>query len=330
MLRVILAALLMQQGEARTEVAQEMSAQELFRDFLGKYPKDYDQGSEEWEARLKIFSHNVVLIRAHNAAEHSWKMAVNQWADLTAEEMQAHMHGFKPSDRKRQVSAGMLTGVLPNSVDWRTKGVVNGILNQYQCGACWAFSAAASVESAWALKHGALVNVSEQELVDCSGKYGNEGCQGGSMDQAFEYIGNKSKLCSGNDYKYSAQTGFCFSDECQHDIGVRLSGFVDLPFGNETQLQAAVATVGVVSVGIQANQTGFQFYKSGVFDGECGRALDHAVALVGYEVDPISNNGYWLLRNSWGKAWGEEGYMRLTLGKNLCGVADAASYPLVG
>merc|ERR1719469_683411 len=122
-----------------------------------------------------------------------------------------------------------------------------------------------------------------------------------------------SKLCDGRNYKYAARTGFCFSSECGNHTGVEVTGFVNLPAGDEDALLQAVGTVGVVSVGIQANQTEFKLYKSGIFNGTCGRNLDHAVALVGYAtaVDNGIDAAYRILRNSWGTKWGEDGYMRL-------------------
>ena len=180
-------------------------------------------------------------------------------------------------------------------MDWRAKGLVNAVRNQYQCGACWAFSATAAAESAWALANGTLPWMSEQQLVDCSQAQGNAGCAHGSMDYAFNYMRatGPAALCDGRNYKYVASTGFCFASECKNTTRVDVTGFVEIPAGNESALVQAVGVAGVVSVGIQANQSAFQLYKSGVFDGACGKQLDHAVALVGYDA------GYFILRNSW-------------------------------
>jgi hypothetical protein len=326
------------------------SSRVRFAAFVERFNKTYGN-ADEFAHRFATFKANLALITAANAANAATNTAtivlgVGPFADMTKQEYAAsYATGFAPSPRRptkeskghafTDFAAAEVTAMPPASIDWRTRGAVNAIRNQYQCGACWAFSANAAAEAAWALANHTLPIMSEQQLVDCSSAEGNAGCAHGSMDFAFEYMQKtgKDKLCDGRNYKYVATTGFCFASECKNTTGVEVTGYHYTPKGNESALLAAVGTVGVVSVGIQANQTGFQHYKSGVFNGTCGTRLDHAVAIVGYgSTDSSDPNGmidYWIIRNSWGTGWGEDGYMRLARGGNLCGVADSALYPTV-
>jgi len=302
-----------------------------FMTFQVDFDRTYKDDAEE-KLRFQIFTSNLRIIAEVNSRDLPYKLAANQFADMTDEEFgEAYAGWTAPTVRSTPVKTEKLA--IPEQVDWRDKGAVNPIRDQYQCGACWAFSANAAAESAWALSNGTLPVLSEQQLVDCSKQQGNTGCAGGSMDFAFAYmkqVGGDG-LCDGRNYKYAAHDGFCFASECKNHTGDEVTGFVNIAVGDEAALLQAVGTVGVVSVGIQANETGFRFYKSGVFDGTCGRKLDHAVNLVGYATvaGDGSNGDYWILRNSWGTKWGEDGYMRLARGSNLCGVADAAIYPTV-
>jgi C1A family cysteine protease len=300
-------------------------AVEEFNSFTQLYKKIYTP--EEYDTRFDIFRNNLQLIRTHNQGNASWKMGVNEFTDLTSEEFRMRYLGFKKpltSNIPRIVADYSLedTKNLPKEWDWRTKGVVNPVKNQGQCGSCWAFSAVGALESAWAIKTGKLYSLSEQQLVDCSGSYGDQGCNGGLMSNAFQYA-EKNAMCSEDSYPYTAQDGTC-KKSCKGLVKVQ--SYVDLPVGDENALQAAVVK-NAVSIAIEADQPGFQFYSGGVFDGECGTQLDHGVVLEGFGTD--DGKDYWLVRNSWGSSWGENGYIKLVRGKNQCGLANSASFPRV-
>jgi len=298
-----------------------------FSKFVSTYGKSYDK--EEMVKRFAIFADNLDTIKTHNAANQSWKMAVNEFADMTWEEFRVGRFGYSGMKRinHRAVvnTAGLFT--LPASVDWTTKNAVTGVKNQGQCGSCWAFSTTGSTEGSVAIKTGRLSSLSEQQLVDCSTSYGNMGCNGGLMDYAFQYIIANGGLCSEEAYPYTGADGTCTSTSCQSVSSI--TSYQDVSQDSEAALMAAVAQQ-PVSVAIEADQSGFQFYSSGVFNGACGTALDHGVLAVGYGTEGGSD--YWKVKNSWGASWGMQGYILLSKGiqqpYGQCGIAMEPSYPV--
>jgi len=159
-----------------------------------------------------------------------------------------------------------------------------------------------------------------ENLVDCDDL--DKGCHGGWMDNAFEWVANNG-ICSEEDYPYSGEDGQCKDPKCQPVV--RIKGFVDVPPGNEQALQAAVAKQ-PVSVAIQAKGV-FQLYKRGIIDSPaCGQKLDHGVVVVGYGAE--DGKDFWKVKNSWGSNWGEDGYVRIARGTNMCGIAMRSSYPI--
>ena len=186
-----------------------------------------------------------------------------------------------------------------------------------------------SLEGQHFKKTGELVSLSEQNLVDCSRKYGNLGCNGGLPDNAFNYIKKNHGIDSEKSYPYTGKDGTCHFNK--RTVGATDSGYIDIPEGNVDALKEASATIGPIAVAIDASQQSFQFYSGGIYDEpECSSTeLDHAVLLVGYGTTEDGVD-YWLIKNSWGTSWGDNGYVKIKRdSKNLCGVATSASYPLV-
>lgn len=223
---------------------------------------------------------------------------------------------------------GFESGVeAPDSVDWRINGAVTAVKDQGSCGACWAFSATGAIEGINKIATGSLVSLSEQELIDCDKSY-NSGCEGGLMDYTYQFVVDNHGIDTEEDYPFQMKDKSCDKQKLKRHV-VTIDGYKDVPSNNEKQLLKAVATQ-PVSVGICGSERAFQLYSKGIFTGPCSTALDHAVLIVGYgsenEVD------YWIIKNSWGKSWGMNGYMHMQRNSGnsagVCGINTLASYPV--
>jgi len=278
---------------------------------------------EEYEMRKELFGEIDAFIELHNSTESNFTLGHNMFSTMTEDE-KANTRGLLSPEYLMGEPTDLPTDNLSASVDWRAEGAVNAIQNQGSCGSCWTFSTMASVEGAHAIATGELLKFAEQQLVDCSTL--NNGCNGGSMALAFQYLQRHDAMLE-DDYPYTAKDGSCQYSASQA-TQVHTTGYTNVRRRSESQLKAAVAQ-GVVSVAIEADKAVFQQYTSGIFDSSlCGTSLDHGVALVGYGTEGTQN--YWILRNSWGTTWGEEGYMRLADdgdGSGICGVQLGAVYP---
>jgi C1A family cysteine protease len=269
---------------------------------------------------------NQDFITKHNSENHSYIVGENRFINMTYNDEFTKTNHFNNDINSTNIIVEY-DDLYKESVDWREKYKVSSVKNQGSCGGCWAFSSVGAVESAWAIKHNTLYNLSEQELIDCSLK--NNGCEGGSMDLAFQYIINNG-LCSNSSYPYVAEDEHC-DTSCQ--TLVKISNYSDIIPNQEKMLMRAVQHQ-PVSVAIQANKRSFQMYQSGIYsDPECGFELDHGVLLIGYGYDKTYDMDYWIIKNSWSKSWGENGYIRIQRNINdkrgLCGIAMNPSVPIV-
>ena len=312
-----------------------------FESWVARHTKSYES-AEEWIRRAAIFAENAAFVAKHNAeharGEHSHWLGLNALADRTSEEF-SEMLGYdrslrsaarKPRDDPSDWEYANVRA--PPQKDWVREGAVTHVKNQGQCGSCWAFSTTGSVEGVHFIKTGELVSVSEEELVSCSTK-GNAGCNGGLMDNALDWIVRNGGIDSEADWPYNAEAGHCGWFARRFRRPVKIDGFVDVPPEDEAALEKAVA-MQPVSVAIEADHRSFQLYAGGVYAAnDCGTQLDHGVLVVGYgfDADSPGHKHFWKVKNSWGDAWGEDGFIRIAKGgkgpAGQCGVASEPVYP---
>jgi len=331
-------------AEVKKEIKFENRADHLsWLDYKTKFGKSYENKAVELD-RMLTFLKNKETIRKHNMAyaegKETYWLDLNKFADMKPAELKKY-RGFNPTlAKKSRHNAVKFSTILadgndtvPDAIDWRKNGYVSEVKNQGQCGSCWAFSATGSLEGQNMRKTGKLVSLSEQNLVDCSfeGKYGNEGCDGGLMDAAFQYVIDNKGLDDEADYTYQARKRRCrFTKD---KVGGTATSFVDVEASNgEENLKAAVGTQGPVSVAIDAEDD-LMWYGGGLYKSRyCHNDddhLNHGVLAVGYGLEKKVGE-YWIVKNSWGDTWGEEGYVRMARNRNnMCGISNMASYPLV-
>ncbi|KAH6770547.1 Cysteine proteinases superfamily protein [Perilla frutescens var. hirtella] len=291
---------------------------------------------EEKHKRFNVFKANAHYINEFNKMDKPYKLKLNKFGDMTNHEFRSIYAGSKV--KHHRMFQGNLGGNgtfmyedvhdVPTSIDWRKTGAVTGVKDQGSCGSCWAFSTVVAVEGINFIKTKNLVSLSEQELVDCDVGQ-NQGCNGGLMDIAFDFIKKKGGITTEKIYPYTAKDGKCDAQKVNSPV-VAIDGHENVPENDEEALLKAVVNQ-PVSVAIDAGGSDFQFYSEGVFTGECTTELDHGVAVVGYGTT-LDGTKYWIVKNSWGLEWGEKGYIRMQRGipqkHGLCGIAMQASYPI--
>jgi len=296
----------------------------LWKQFKKDYNKVYVANGIEEQQRKAIFCENVDHITKTNAKNLSYWLGVNEFADMTWDEFASTYLGYNadaPVTSQTKIPFPNITDVA-DSVDWVAKGGVTPVKNQQRCGSCWAFSSTGSLEGAFFVATGKLQSLSEEDLVQCN-SVTDHGCQGGLMDNAFDWV-EKNGICSEADYPYTSGGGVTGTCKKTCKPIVTITGHTDVPSGDEASLKAAVSKQ-PVSVAIEADKSAFQLYKGGVLDNSaCGKKLDHGVLVVGYGTD---GKDYWKVKNSWGATWGEQGYIRMVRNKDQCGIATQPSYP---
>jgi len=351
---------------------------EAWVEFKSKYGKKYASETEE-EHRMKVFIDNKNYIESHNTkSKANFIQGINPLSDLTTEEINSSRNGFRYKFTEGTLADGLLENLLlalnssrqmsnssvskdrawfediltPSKLDWRKNGRVSKVKDQGSCGSCWSFATTGALESVLASR-GKSVLLSEQNLIDCSGHYGNNGCNGGLMDAALRYVHDHG-IMSSQDYQYTGKDETCKFVREKSVTQVRGSAL--LPRGNEILLRIALAMTGPIPIAIDASVRSFHSYKSGVYDdGACRHtenALNHAVLLVGYGTDKVGGE-YWLVvstrnlrpennptlntdrtvyhsqKNSWGSKWADGGYIKIARNRgNLCGVASYAVLPI--
>jgi len=299
---------------------------------------------EELPTRFLLFSESQKFVKTHNQRFHagleSYEVEINRFADWTPEEWKSFLSASPanapqlpgvPTTQQKYIAPE----ALPAFVDWRSSGFVSDVKDQKQCGSCWTFSASGSMECAWAQKHGAkaLVPLSEQVYVDCLDK--TKGCSGGWPTWVFAYAITNGGAPSEAEYPYLGTDGHACRYNASEAVS-KFTSFVNLTSGDELALTTASTLTPGVSVCIDASKHGFNLYKSGVYkDDTCKKGkndLDHAVLVTGFGTDNSTGLDYYLVKNSWGPKWGDNGYIRMfrdtVNNTNNCGIATVAAYPI--
>ena len=288
-----------------------------------------------------FYKHQDYVTFTNLQTDNSFKLEMNKFAAYENSDFKSLYQGmYTPKETPKIKNVPEFPSIAPSTVDWRNTKIVGAIKDQAQCGSCWAFSAINALEGQVSKLLGKTVSLSEEEMVDCVKNVKSpdgtqtccDGCEGGEMYSVYQYLNNKEDDTQ-TQYPYTAKDGTC-NQKPSVLSSVAVKDYVSLPSKDEETLMKAVSTQGPISVGVDANLD-WQLYHSGIYDPShsllgCSPNInkqDHGVAIVGYGAD--SGKDYWIIRNSWGKSWGENGYMRLVRGENACGVANSPIYPIV-
>jgi len=291
----------------------------MFEAFKAQYHRRYESAAEEAK-RFRFFVENMKKAERLAKTNPKASFGVNEYSDMSASEFKIRHSGEKYYTRRatERKNVKVITSELqtPQQVDWRTKGAVTPIKNQGQCGSCWSFSATGNIEGQWFLAGNTLTPVSEQELVSCDTI--DSGCGGGLMDNAFDWLVQyqNGSIVTEASYPYVSGSGSapaCTLAIPPMVIGATITGHTDIP-GNEPAMASQVAQAGPLSIAVDA--TSWQTYTGGILTNCISDQIDHGVLIVGFDL--TNNPPYWIVKNSWGVVWGENGYIRIEYGTDQC------------
>jgi len=304
-------------------------------EFKKRHGKSYVSLLEE-NLRKQIWEEEMEMVEEHNReaeeGEHTYTLGENEFSDWTLQEFLDTMTGYNESLDSSVLADPNLEGKFPHSSgfpqswDCRDHGLVSTVRSQGSCGSCWAFAAVGAVEGSWAKEKGQLFRLSEQELIDCDKSDG--GCNGGGISSALTWVHNHHGLAKNVDYgvgHYHPSQGTCHHKE--EETVASLKRVRHVASKNEADLKRAVHNAGPVAMSVHVNKK-FKAYKSGIFnDPDCPKnSANHAMLTVGWKYSTKFKKTKWIVKNSWGKSWGQDGYIFLEYGKNICGMAKSPLY----
>lgn len=312
----------------------EENADELFALYVQKFHKSYLPGTAEYAKRLSIFKESLERIKLKNKdrnhPDDAW-WGLNEFSDLTPEEFK-QMMSKKKTERKNLHHKHLLRRAagtvnfknmtkLPQFVDWRKRGIITPVKSQNKCGACWAFSTVETLESMNALKTGTLTELSVQQVIDCATGL-NHGCDGGDTCDALDWMYEKKvKIVTEKQYPLTDEQGDCKIIKAKKGVQLKFNYTCEKLVGAEEEMVKLLAVHGPLVVSVDSST--WQDYLGGIIQYHCEDDNDHAVQIVGYDL--TGDIPYYIVRNSWGTGFGIQGYLKIAIGKNLCGIADQVS-----
>ena len=296
-----------------------------FQKFITKYNKKYES-INEYLARYEVFKRN--MIKSFMNENKSYQTGITKFSDLTKQEFtKIYLNLNYDAMAMANFDPYFVTikNISPSSYDWRTRNIVPPVEDQGSCGSCWAFAALGNLESLYAVNKGTLKTFSKQMLVDCDTS--DSGCNGGLMEYTYTWI-QKNGIMLDSDYPYKGMKSTCKSDKSKY-VDMVVTGYFKL--GNsystyscvdEDEIKEFLYETGPLAAALNADP--LQTYSSGILDVNSTKCpvsgINHAVLIVGYGTDPTVGLDYWIIKNSWGKSWGESGYFRIRRGNGTCGI----------
>ncbi|XP_008277709.1 cathepsin O [Stegastes partitus] len=293
-----------------------------FDSFRAKFHRVYDFSSDEYSRRHLYYQNATerhTYLNTFSTGPQAAKYGINQFSDLSQKEFRDLY--LRAIHDRAPLFSGLSIKQLPAKFDWRDKSVVAPVQDQLSCGSCWAFSVVGAIQSVQAIGGSQLERLSVQQIVDCC--FQNEGCDGGSTTKALKWLQQtRMKLVTQSEYPYKAKTGICHFFSPSHG-GVAVKNFTAQDFsGQEEAMMGQLVEHGPLAAIVDA--VSWQDYLGGIIQHHCSsRWSNHAVLIVGY--DTTGDIPYWIVQNSWGTRWGNEGYVYIKIGGNICGIADSVA-----
>jgi len=283
----------------------------LFVQYENVEGRVYD--ANEARFRFRLFRKSVQSAADINAQDLGWKAGLNLFSDMTAEEKQQYL-GLNISLPHARGEPLPLSDVpAAGEIDWRNKGAVTSVKQQGRCGSCWSFGAVGSIEGVHKIEAGgSLVIFAEQELLDCTYEGKRDGCQGGLMHDAFNYMMKSQRLAPSSAVRYTAKDGSCNYNGKPNGLRATVKGMYEVPRSESSHTSALRR--GPIAVAFEVTDK-CQQYRGGVFkDTSCRGQPNHAVTMVGY------NSQSFAIKNSWGGGWGDQGYIYMSRNHDNCGL----------